>query len=70
MLITCTLVPERQRVNHTARLFGAHFPFRLEPTVYGWAERLSPDYRGGYWHFYTLFIQDLRFFNNLKLQRK
>ena len=54
MLITCTLVPERQRVNHTARLFGAHFPFRLEPTVYGWAERLSPDYRGGYWHFYHL----------------
>jgi hypothetical protein len=54
MLITCTLVPECQRVSHTAQLFGTAFPFRLEPTVYGWAARLSPDYRGGYWHFYRL----------------
>ena len=54
MLITCTLVPEHQRVNHSAKLFGTAFPFRLEPAVYNWAERLSPDYTGGYWHFYRL----------------
>ncbi len=47
MLITCSLVPEHQRVNHSAKLFGTAFPFRLEPAVYHWAERLSPDYTGG-----------------------
>ncbi len=45
------LVAEHQRVSHTAKLFGTAFPFHLEPTVYAWAERLSPDYTGGYWHF-------------------
>ncbi len=54
MLITCTLVPESRRMSHTGKMFGTAFPFRLEPTVYAWAERLSPDYTGGYWHFYRL----------------
>ena len=52
--ITSVLVTEPQRVSHTAQRFGTAFPFRLEPTVYAWAERLSPDYTGGYWHFYRL----------------
>jgi hypothetical protein len=53
-LATRTLIPENQRVKHTARLFGADFPWRLEPTVYALAGKLSPAYAGGYWHFYTL----------------
>jgi hypothetical protein len=54
MLITCTLIAESRRMSHTGKMFGTAFPFRLEPTVYAWAERLSPDYTGGYWHFYSL----------------
>ena len=48
------LVAEDQRTNHTADLFGAYFPLRLEPFVYTMSSRLSDDYSGGYWHFYTL----------------
>lgn len=44
----------RDRLNHSAALFGVHFPLRLEPTVYGFADRLSGDYSGGYWEFYAL----------------
>jgi len=44
----------KDRLEHTARVFGINFPLRIEPTVYMFAERLSPDYRGGYWHFYSL----------------
>lgn len=50
--ITRELVEDR--VNHTAALFGVHFPLHLEPTIYAFAEHLSPDYQGGYWLFYTL----------------
>ena len=42
------------RVTYTANLFGVHFPFKLEPTIYGMADRLAPAYNGGYWHFYGL----------------
>jgi hypothetical protein len=42
------------RVTYTANLFGVHFPFKLEPTIYGMADRLAPSYSGGYWHFYGL----------------
>lgn len=49
-----TLIPESQRIHHTAQLFGVHFPLRLEPTVYAIAGNLSADYTGGYWHFYAL----------------
>ncbi len=45
---------DAQRLNVTANLFGVHFPFRLEPTIYGMADRLAPAYEGGYWHFYSL----------------
>ena len=48
------LVPEARRMDHTAELFGPDFPMRLEPTVFAMAERLSADYRGGYWLFYAL----------------
>lgn len=47
-----TLIEDR--LEHTAELFGIHFPMGIEPAVYMFAERLSQDYQGGYWHFYTL----------------
>lgn len=45
---------DTQRLTHTAKLFGAHFPMRLEPFVFDMAARLSPDYKGGLWHFNAL----------------
>lgn len=53
-IITRKLVAVSQRVNTTAKLFGMHFPMRLEPTVYAFADRLAQAYQGGYWEFYTL----------------
>jgi len=52
--ISRTLVAEDQRLSITERLFSLHFPFKLEPTIYTITENLTNDYRGGYWHFYTL----------------
>ena len=48
------LVPEEQRTSITADLFGVYFPLQLEPFVFSMASRLSDDYSGGYWTFYTL----------------
>ncbi len=53
-IITADLVAESRRLSIAATLFGVHFPLQLEPTIYQFAEFLSGDYRGGYWHFYTL----------------
>jgi len=53
-LIHSERLNDAQRLNVTANLFGVHFPFRLEPTIYGMADRLAPAYNGGYWHFYAL----------------
>ena len=50
-MITSQRIKEGQRINHTAELFGIHFPMALEPAIYQFAERLSPDYNGGYWQF-------------------
>lgn len=52
--ITRQLVAEDQRTNVTADLFGVYFPMQLEPFVFSMASRLSEDYGGGYWLFYTL----------------
>ncbi len=52
--ITRQLVPEEQRTQVTADLFGVYFPLQLEPFVFSMASRLSDDYGGGYWLFYTL----------------
>jgi hypothetical protein len=48
------LIPEVQRLAHVKRVFGLHFPLQLEPIVYGITDRITADYQGGYWHFYTL----------------
>ena len=48
------LVAEDQRTQVTADLFGIYFPLQLEPFIFSQASRLSEDYGGGYWLFYTL----------------
>lgn len=53
-VVTRTSIPEEQRLSHTAKLFGAHFPWAIEPVVYGITDRMAEDYHGGYWHFYML----------------
>ena len=53
-MITSKRIKEDQRIHHTAELFGSNFPMAIEPTIYTFAERLSPTYQGGYWHFYQL----------------
>lgn len=52
--ITSQLISENKRVQHTADLFGIHFPMRLEPFIYTMADSIAPDYRGGFWNFYAL----------------
>ena len=52
--VTRNRFKENQRTLYTERIFGVHFPLRVEPYVFTMAERLSKAYRGGYWHFYTL----------------
>jgi hypothetical protein len=52
--VTRQLVPEGQRLDVTAELFGAHFPLAIEPGVFGVTERMASDYHGGYWQFYSL----------------
>lgn len=52
--ITRALVPEDQRLDVTAELFGAHFPLCMEPTIYRIADQIAHDYNGGYWQFWRL----------------
>ena len=54
MIITKKQVTEQKRTSHTAKLFGLHFPMRLEPAVYGLTENMSEDYSGAYWDFWEL----------------
>ena len=54
IIVTRELVPEDQRLSITEKLFGIHFPLRLEPVIYGITDRMAQDYTGGYWEFYTL----------------
>ena len=52
--ITRKQVEDDHRICHTAKLFGIHFPLRLEPFIYDVTGRLCREYSGGYWQFYTL----------------
>ncbi len=45
---------DAERVDFTHALFGLHFPMNVEPTIFAMADRISPDYSGGYWQFYAL----------------
>jgi hypothetical protein len=48
------LVPEAERMACVDQLFGLAYVLKLEPTVFGFAERLANEYQGGYWEFYAL----------------
>ena len=52
--VTARVVPNAARAVLAGRLFGLHFPMRLEPTVFSIAGSLAKTYTGGYWHFYSL----------------
>lgn len=52
--VTRKLIPESQRLSHTAKLFGASFPMLFEPLVYQITGRMAKQYSGGYWLFYKL----------------
>ncbi len=54
MSISRKCLNDTERIAYTAKLFGTHFPLRLEPFIFDMAERLSRDYHGGYWHMYEL----------------
>jgi len=51
--LTGVIVPEEKRLAFLPKHLGNHF-FHFEMAVYDWMERLTSDYRGGYWHFYDL----------------
>ena len=53
-IIIRKLIADSDRLSHTERLFGLHFPLLLEPFIYAATEKMSAEYHGGYWHFYTL----------------
>ena len=52
--VTRELVPEDRRLAVSERLFGIHFPLKLEPVIYDITERMAENYKGGYWDFFTL----------------
>ena len=52
--ITNIIVPESERMAFVDKLFGIGYVIKLEPTVFTMAERLAPQYTGGYWQFHEL----------------
>jgi hypothetical protein len=52
--VVANLVAEGDRLSFLPTFFGQHLMMRGEALVFGWLDRLSEDYNGGYWHFYTL----------------
>lgn len=53
-MITREQLAEDLRMEHVNNLFGVNFPMIFEPMLYSITERMSHDYRGGYWEFYEL----------------
>lgn len=52
--LVATEVAEDNRLLFFPALFGPRLMLRGEAIVYGWMRKLSPDYTGGLWNFYTL----------------
>jgi hypothetical protein len=52
--VTATLIPGCRRSAYVDSLFGAAFPFVIEPRIFSTAESLSLSYRGGCWEMYAL----------------
>ena len=53
-IIISKQIEDTLRIKYTAKLFGNNFPMILEPAIYTFAEKLSVNYRGGYWNFHGL----------------
>ena len=51
--ITATIIPESRRMQELPKKFGKQF-LRVESAVYMFMEKLSRQYDGGYWNFYSL----------------
>jgi hypothetical protein len=51
---TPRLIPDNERMDFLPKHFGQRLMLRGELAVYGWLDRLSEDYQGGYWHYYEL----------------
>ena len=52
--VKATLVPCEDRMDFLPNFFGFNLMLIGEGLIYQWMDRLSEDYNGGYWHFYTL----------------
>jgi len=52
--ITANLVTGDNRLDFLPTMFGPRLMLRGEMLVYEWMDRLSEDYGGGLWNFYTL----------------
>ncbi|MFT0547022.1 antirestriction protein [Allopusillimonas ginsengisoli] len=51
--VTYSQVPESERQVFLPTFFGNHY-LKGEMLVYAWAEKLLPEYRGGFWNYYKL----------------
>ena len=47
-------VSDKQRIQHTAAIFGIYFPLNIEPAIYSIASNIASEYKGAYWEFYSL----------------
>lgn len=52
--VKATLVTCEDRMDFLPNFFGFNLMLIGEGLIYQWMDRLSEDYSGGYWHFYTL----------------
>lgn len=52
--VTAALVAEKARMSFLPAYFGPRFFLRGETLVYAWLQRLSKNYEGGNWDYYTL----------------
>jgi hypothetical protein len=66
---TATRVPDQRRERFLPQSFGPRHFLRGEQLVYSWMARLSPDYSGGYWHFYEVSNGAFFMVPNLQVQR-
>ncbi|KAJ8139263.1 hypothetical protein OY671_007526, partial [Metschnikowia pulcherrima] len=52
--IAAVSVGEEDRIMCSPRSFGSARMIEVEAVTYGYMSKLSADYTGAYWHFYTL----------------
>lgn len=52
--ISANIISQEDRMDFLPSFFGFNLMLVGESMVYSWMERLSKDYKGGYWNFYRL----------------